>query len=442
MVLPAVLFWLLLVRRVVADSGRHWTPVFLEEYPLAVCNDGSPAAFYFRPGKEGTRRWLVYLDGAGWWWDADSCAHGWQKVHGTSNKFPRTMMELLPKATRFLRWGLFDMTRSPLADAHVAFVKSCSNDAFMGDRAPLMAYDPIAQPFSHRNVTAWHFRGRRIVEAVFLELRKRTGLGERMGDRVIYGGCSAGARGALATMDYFATNTQFVGQAGVLGLLDSGMWVPIAPRHRTQATDWDSFAHQMKQSMNLINATVLLGEGCRQSYPGEESWKCMMGAFRLPFVRTPYFMVHSQYDLFAVSMNLWGRYMVARKFTQGDLMWAETYRRTIVRYLPIPQAGSGTVVFSPACYFHCILTVPRFWMTTANNSGLAATLNQWLNSPLQPDGRIYDTCIGFNCGFHEQIRPYRRLSGTPQTNGLPGELAEPTVPSHSMEMRPQMNILV
>jgi len=296
-------------------------------------------------------------------------------------------------------------------------------------------------------VAGWHFRGRRIVESVFLDLRKRTGLGSRMGDRVIYGGCSAGARGAIATIDYFSSNTQFVGKAGVLGLLDSGMWVPIPPRQQSHIADWDSFSDQMKASMGLMNSSALLGERCGQRYPGKEGWKCLMAAFRLPFIRTPYFMVHSQYDLFAVSMNLWGKYMVAHKFTKRDLMWAEAYRSMIVKYLPAPAMGSGTFIFSPACYFHCILTVPRFWMTTANNAGLAATLRQWLSQPQQASGRISSTCRGFNCGFYEklrttQIQATRRLSEAQHINSQVGERAEPNVTLHSSEMRPQTNILI
>lgn len=36
---------------------------------LAVCNDGSPAAYYFAPGSgDGANTWLVYLEGAMFCW--------------------------------------------------------------------------------------------------------------------------------------------------------------------------------------------------------------------------------------------------------------------------------------------------------------------------------------------------------------------------------------
>mmetsp|Transcript_37464 Transcript_37464/g.116406 ORF Transcript_37464/g.116406 Transcript_37464/m.116406 type:complete len:434 (-) Transcript_37464:129-1430(-) len=407
-------------------AGRPWVPRFLKEYPLAICNDGSPAAYYHRVGMEGSRRWVVYLDGVGWCWDGESCAHPWQRDHGTSNVFPKTAEQLAPRANRFLQDGLFDPIRSPLADAHIAFVKSCSNDAFMGDRSPV---EPVGLPFAQRRPEqGWHFRGRRIVEAVFADLRKHTGLGAQMGDRVIYGGCSAGARGAMVSIDHIAGSEAIVGKAGVVGLLDSGLWVPISPK--TNSVDWDSFGHQMRAALELTNATAFLDDACQQKYPGEERWKCLMAAYRLPFVRTPYFLVHSQYDLFALSMNLWGHYWVAHKFSRMDLAWAENYRKMIVEYLPRPSNHSGTVIYSPACYMHCIVTVPKFWTTTADGAGLADTMRMWLTVP-DTSKLIFEKCNGFNCGNRKAIR-VRSLRALPE----PANASEPVLTYHEPSRPP------
>lgn len=42
------------------------TKVSLSTYPLAVCNDGTPAAYYYAPATISTKIWLVYLAGKGW----------------------------------------------------------------------------------------------------------------------------------------------------------------------------------------------------------------------------------------------------------------------------------------------------------------------------------------------------------------------------------------
>lgn len=57
----------------------------------------------------------------------------------------------------------------------------------------------------------WAFKGQRIVEAALSVLSSDTGpfspgyaLGSLPGTRVLFGGCSAGARGAMFTLDYVA----------------------------------------------------------------------------------------------------------------------------------------------------------------------------------------------------------------------------------------------
>jgi len=411
-----------------ASSERRWVPHFLHEYPLAVCNDGSPGAYYLRPGLPGSRRWLVYLDGAGWCWDDESCKKYWAQQHGTSDAFPKTAAELLPRANKYLSSGLFDPERSPLADAHVAFVKSCSNDAFMGDKPAAIASQV---PFEQRQPgSSWHFRGRRIIEAVFADLKKRTGLGERFGDRVVYGGCSAGARGAMVTLDRIAGTPSLVGKAGLIGLMDSGLWVPISPK--TSSPGWDSFGYQMRSAMLLANTSDLASQECQEKYPGAERWKCLMGAYRLPFIRSPYFLVHSQYDIFALSMNLWGHYWSSHKLSPEDLLWAETYRKMVVRYLPEPASNSGKVVYSPAAYFHCICTVPDFWRMTADRIGLADSLRHWLTAPETESRRIYEKCEGFDCGSRAKVM-VRSLRALPEAEVE--EQAEPVRTNRSYASR-------
>src|SRR3990170_3449932 len=40
----------------------------------AVCNDGSPAVYYFRPGSgAGANRWVIFLVGGGFCFSVDSC---------------------------------------------------------------------------------------------------------------------------------------------------------------------------------------------------------------------------------------------------------------------------------------------------------------------------------------------------------------------------------
>lgn len=40
----------------------------------AICNDGSPGAYYWQASKTGSPLWIVYLQGGMWCWDEASCS--------------------------------------------------------------------------------------------------------------------------------------------------------------------------------------------------------------------------------------------------------------------------------------------------------------------------------------------------------------------------------
>lgn len=52
----------------------------------------------------------------------------------------------------------------------------------------------------------------------------------------------------------------------------------------------------------MANATGagVLGDDCLAAYPGTESWKCLYGVYRAPFLRTPYLLQASEEDVFQI----------------------------------------------------------------------------------------------------------------------------------------------
>lgn len=362
-----------------AEKARVWEPQFLEEYPLALCNDGSPAVYYFSSGDPQSRIWLVYLEGGMWCWDHESCRPG---LHGvsSSNSFPRTEQAMALWASK--QHGIFEATSSPFAHAHIAYVRTCSNDAFLGDSSPT----------ENDKSLRWHFRGKRIIDAVFADLRKSTNLGDRSEDRVVYGGCSAGARGALMSLDYVAST--LAGRAKVFGLFDSPLWVPILPLGPSVV----SFEHQTRKATALFNNSAFINEDCGRAYPGSLRWKCLFPAFRLPFVRTPYLLSHSQYDKFAINWNLRRFWWLPKdKLNQTVRDFAEQYRRLVINYLPSPTLNSGTTVFSSACYYHCTTMFQFVHWVRVGGRTLMELLERWLIAPTAA-ALLREDCKGFDCG--------------------------------------------
>lgn len=76
----------------------------------------------------------------------------------------------------------------------------CSSDAWVGDAAA--ASTPLNATTNAAGAPGWAFKGQRIIQATLAVLSEQLGLGSAPGTRVLLGGCAAGARGAMATLDY------------------------------------------------------------------------------------------------------------------------------------------------------------------------------------------------------------------------------------------------
>ena len=176
-----------------------------------MCNDGSAAGYYYAPATSGSESnvWLVMLEGGEWCWDAASCA--------TRAASLGALMGNKDWHQSVAMGGIFetDAVKTPFAGAHKVFVPYCSSDAWVGDTVAGGLY----------------FRGQAIVEAVLADLVQQQNLGQNSADRLLFGGCSAGARGAMFTLDSVADMLARSGVTGVQlqGLLDSPLWIDVAP---------------------------------------------------------------------------------------------------------------------------------------------------------------------------------------------------------------------
>jgi len=125
----------------------------------------------------------------------------------------------------------------------------------------------------------YQFRGARIVDAVLASLVSTKGMGASGPARLLFGGCSAGGRGAAFSLDYVDAALERAGAAPgavtVYGLLDAALWIDVPP-------EFDGIVSQQCQTAALaemVNATRL-GDACMAAYPGVESWKCLFGEYR------------------------------------------------------------------------------------------------------------------------------------------------------------------
>ncbi len=233
-------------------------------YPDARCNDGTASGYYAEAGKAGaTTSWIIVLQGGAWCSTAQDCA-GRGAALTSSSTWAATIGPngaLSGNAT----------SNPHYAQANRVFVPYCTSDVFSGDRPAVPS------------VSNFQFRGRKVLAAVISDLRKRHGLG-RKGQSVVLGGLSAGAVGALASVDRVHAQ---IPDASLVGLVDAGFLPDVQP------LAGPSIVQQFQSAMAVWNG--LPNETCAAS-TAAAPWKCYLGEYALAAATTRVFVAHNLKD--------------------------------------------------------------------------------------------------------------------------------------------------
>lgn len=377
--------------------------------PGAVCADGSPAGYYFESSKSsselGSRLWILYLEGGDWCFDEESCRRRCKHSTGplcSSKRWPATYQHGAHPCGNLndttVLCGLFapkpslGAGKGALASANRALLRYCTSDAHMGDASAF----------------GFQFRGARVVKAVIKDLVQRHGLGLKNSqgreDTLIFAGGSAGARGVMVHLDYVS---DMLGRAAnavkVVGFMDSPLWVqmPAFDSHHHDLGELVTETKTMHQFANVTN----LGNACAARYKAEE-WKCLFAEYRMPFVKSRYLLVASQYDQFQL-----GSYIGHKPVTPKELDFAAQFGR---RTLAVVEnlVSDRHAVLSWACYNHMLSLSDRFSKdATEDGVTLMNATEQFLGLVPREEGKELawiDRCHGFDCGKNCYRPPLRR----------------------------------
>jgi len=99
-----------------------------------------------------------------------------------------------------------------------------------------------------------HFKGRIVIESVLSDLVDQKGLGSGpFKDTLIFGGGSAGGRGAMMHLDYVSEmlGPQASPNVDVVGFLDSPLWIDYPPFN----PDFEGFVVRTKGVFENMNVT-------------------------------------------------------------------------------------------------------------------------------------------------------------------------------------------
>jgi hypothetical protein len=278
--------------------------------------------------------------------------------------------------------GIFSPVDTQFANVNTIYVKYCTSDAWFGDNDT---------PFG--SSLSFPYHGRAVIDALFTSLVRDQGMGG--GARVLFGGCSAGARGALFNLARVST-TLLALPGGVVswvgGLLDSAFWIDMQPLDNAAMP----FATQVQDAWALFNASApgVVGASCAAAYSGDNAWKCLMGQYAFQYIDEPFFQHSYQYDLFQLSEDVGHE-----PSTPTELAYAEKFRnitRTAAETDVILPAKKDTGGLYPACYHHCNTMGSTFSTAHTNGKTLEESVVDWWFNGVQTFSM--ENCRGFKCG--------------------------------------------
>ena len=185
------------------------------KFPNAVCNDGSPAIFYYAPstGQQDRNKWLIFLQGGGSCTSGQKCAERW--CHVDTNYGMDKMSSTLAKPQIRGNGFLAPEARNRFSTWNRVLIYYCSSDQWFG------AKTSTATASSANSTVEFEiqFRGSQIVEGVLDTLRNATPGGRRRISRhdvqsdgdawpdldaathVIFAGASGGGNGVKNNAD-------------------------------------------------------------------------------------------------------------------------------------------------------------------------------------------------------------------------------------------------
>ena len=394
------LMWLLLALTPPEVGGRKLSKFFLTDYSEAVCNDGSPASFYYSPSPSGLDQWLVYLEGGSFCENNQTCASR-PAYYTTTNSphYPETL-----EGTDLLGSG----SSSPFGDFHAIYVPYCTSDIHVGTRKA-----PLILP----NKKNFFIRGGFVIEGVFKVLEK-WGLYDN--STLLLAGTGAGALGALIHGIRFRQAGKYKDLAFIL---DSGWFL----NHNDVLSEIYStfeYADSLPQGI------------CKQTASDGTSLSCCLSSNCLlkRFVSKwsiPTFIVTSRADIFVFSLIMRdpGRHLnfdftnAKNSFPLQVNLYAGAMNISLAKskydVISIFQPGCGQHVYfrnnplvSRAIGEYSQLSVatadgvslqhtqrvrPGYWQdVTVNGVSLSSALSRWVMSNYSQQ-ITWESCVGFLC---------------------------------------------
>jgi len=253
-------------------QGLQRQSIDTKAFPLALCNDGSSAVYYWQAGvgvnaARDANKTVIYLGGGGFCASDADCSR--RPPEGRSSmSYPTSVngsgiLSSSSKNPNFQSWNR-------------VFLPYCTSDMYSGDTGPT------------GGAANFQFRGARVVEAMIQSLTSRNGVGKK-GDVVLLSGGSAGAVGVFINANRVRA---LLPAATVLTLVDSGVFPDVLPPESTPPETLP-IREQLADGSRYWNSQF--DSDCVAANPKTPE-HCLLFQYALPTLRTPTFTVQNVRD--------------------------------------------------------------------------------------------------------------------------------------------------
>jgi len=301
-----------------------------------MCLDGTPGAYYHRPGTgSGKNKWYIHHQGGGWCESFDDCLGRSRTGLGSSAGYgPFTS----------LRGGYFDPTpgvNPMMYNWNMVHMNYCDGGSFSGNN----------ETASVVQGATLHFRGKRVREAVYASLLRDANLSAATD--VVISGCSAGGLATFIHTDQWC-DALAADAPGVkcVGLPDSGFFLDYEKPAGLGTTPAGTYHAGLKWVFETMNTSAGVNQDCINAKgtggvtPDDPAYLCQFAEHTAVFTHTPIFPLQSTYDSWQTDHVLFLPNTAADVQRLGDNL-----TKRITANLFGPHPGSGA--FLDSCHHHC-----------------------------------------------------------------------------------------
>jgi len=343
----------------------------------AMCLDGSPAAYYFKPASktEDATKWILFFQGGGWCYNELDCSVRATTYMGSSKLMDPTLVV----------GGMLNDNETDNPDFyswnHVVFAY-CDGASFTGD-----ADEPVVV-----NGQKIYFRGFRNFQAIMADLLSQRGLDRA--SEVLLSGDSAGGLAAYIHVDQIAEmlpkTVKRYKAAPVSGLF----------MKHNNVVDEPVYENQLRYVFMMQNSSAGVDSHCLLAKSPMYMYLCMFGAETIRSTQTPVFVLNSIYDGWSLRCIMtaepvdpsstsngnctavpgWSNCIYSGDCTKEqwddfNTKWGDDYRVMLDKTEAFHNRGNG--VFAYSCCYHDAEITGHWNKITVGGLTIRQALTRW-----------------------------------------------------------------